>query len=134
MINPTQSAKKISTLREQVFAATVSIPPGCVATYGLLAKRMGCGSAQAIGQALKNNPFAPEVPCHRVVKSDGTLGGFFGSLAPEAIQNKRRLLEREGIEFDAAGRVQERFILRTWTANPPPARRNPPRNPADGGQ
>ncbi|MEI8293641.1 MAG: MGMT family protein [bacterium] len=133
MKNLTQSAKKTSAFQQQVFAATTSIPPGCVATYGSLAKRMGCGSSQAIGQALKNNPFAPDVPCHRVVKSDGTLGGFFGSLAPEAVQKKRRMLEREGIEFDALGRVQERFILRTWTANPPPARRTPRTSPADGG-
>jgi methylated-DNA-[protein]-cysteine S-methyltransferase len=48
-----------------------------------------------VGQALKRNPFAPEVPCHRVVASDGSLGGFHGERQGEMIERKRRLLEEE---------------------------------------
>ena len=64
-------------------------------SYGELARRIGCRSAQAVGQALKRNPFAPDVPCHRVVASDGSLGGFHGERKGEMIERKRQLLERE---------------------------------------
>ena len=118
---PTQSAKRTTTFEERVHAAVRRIPPGFVTTYGSLAALLECGSSQAIGQALRSNPFAPEVPCHRVVKSDGSLGGFFGDSTDRAQMRKRRLLEDEGIFFDPSGRIPERFILRTMKAvNPPP--------------
>ena len=118
---PTQSAKRTTAFQERVFAALEDIPAGFVTTYGSLATLLECGSSQAIGQALRSNPFAPEVPCHRVVKSDGSLGGFFGDSTDRAQMRKRRLLEDEGIVFDPSGRIPEQFILRTMQAvNPPP--------------
>ncbi len=121
MKNPTQSAKRTTPFRQKVYAAVADIAPGFVTTYGALAALIGCGSSQAIGQALKNNPSAPEVPCHRVVKADGSLGGLFGDSTNQAQIRKRRLLEDEGIVFDPSGRIPERFILRTMKAvNPPP--------------
>jgi methylated-DNA-[protein]-cysteine S-methyltransferase len=57
---------------------------------------IGCRSAQAVGQALKKNPDAPRVPCHRVVSSDMRVGGFFGSLTDP---RKREMLEAEGVIF-----------------------------------
>jgi len=113
MKNPTQSAKRTTAFQDRVFAALAGIPAGFVTTYGSLATQLGCRSSQAIGQALRNNPFAPEVPCHRVVKSDGSLGGFFGDSKDRAQMRKRRLLEDEGIVFDPSGRIPEQFILRT---------------------
>ena len=59
---------------------------------------------------MRRNPFAPEVPCHRVVHADGSLGGFFGKTTPAALQKKRDLLEAEGVRFDSANRVESRFI------------------------
>lgn len=122
MKNPTQSAKRTTAFQERVYAALSGIPRGFVTTYGSLAALLECGSSQAIGQALRNNPFAPEVPCHRVVKKDGSLGGFFGHSTDRAQMRKRRRLKDEGIIFDPSGKIPERFILRTMKAvNPPPA-------------
>ncbi len=84
----------------RVYAATRRIPRGRVTTYGELARQIGCRSAQAVGQALRVNPYAPEVPCHRVVAADGSLGGFFGSRAAAELARKRALLETEGVVFE----------------------------------
>jgi methylated-DNA-[protein]-cysteine S-methyltransferase len=119
MKNPTQSAKRTTAFQERVLAALAGIPAGFVTTYGSLATQLGCGSSQAIGQALRSNPLAPQVPCHRVVKSDGSLGGFFGDSTDRAQMKKRSLLEDEGIIFDPSGRIPERFILRTMKAVDP---------------
>ena len=70
-------------------------PAGATITYGELARRIGCRSAQAVGQALKRNPFAPDVPCHRVVGANGSLGGYFGEREGEMVERKRRLLNEE---------------------------------------
>ena len=134
MKNPTQSAKRTTPFRQKVYAAVADIPPGFVTTYGALAALIGCGSSQAIGQALKNNPSAPEVPCHRVVKADGSLGGFFGDNTGHALSNKRHLLESEGVVFNSSGRIPECFILRTGMArNPPHPHGSPPLIHAGGG-
>ena len=135
MKNPTQSAKRTTAFQERVYAALRGIPTGFVTTYGSLAALLECGSSQAVGQALRSNPFAPEVPCHRVVKRDGTLGGFFGNSTDLAHLRKRRLLEDEGIIFDPSGRIPERFILRTMKAvNPPTAQESFRLIPAGAGQ
>lgn len=86
---------KITPFQRRVYLALLDVPSGTTITYGELAKRIGCRSAQAIGQALRRNPFAPEVPCHRVVAADGSLGGYNGERDGEQIEYKRRLLEVE---------------------------------------
>ncbi len=87
--------------QQSVLRAEHAIPRGRVSTYGLIAGRLGdTKAARAVGNALATNPFPIIVPCHRAVKSDGSLGGFQGGPAM-----KRALLEREGIPFDRAGRV-----------------------------
>ena len=73
----------------------LNVPAGATITYGELARRIGCRSAQAVGQALKRNPFAPDVPCHRVVGANGSLGGYFGEREGEMIERKRKLLNEE---------------------------------------
>ncbi len=71
------------------------IPYGKTLSYGEIARRAGSpGGARAAGQAMGKNPFPIIVPCHRVVKSDGTIGGFGGGL-----HHKRALLELEDIEL-----------------------------------
>jgi len=84
---------------QSVFDTICRIPCGRVTTYGLLAKELGCGSSQAVGQALKRNPFAPEVPCHRVISSDLKTGGFSGEREGETIRKKLKLLSEEGVDF-----------------------------------
>lgn len=105
-----QPAKTPTNFESRVYEAVAKIPRGRVSTYGAIASAIGSGSARAVGQALRKNPFAPEVPCHRVVRSDGSLGGFFGKTSGAAWSRKRLLLEAEGIYFDSAGRVEERFL------------------------
>jgi methylated-DNA-[protein]-cysteine S-methyltransferase len=70
-----------------------------VITYAALARRIGCRSPRAIGQAVRANPFAPHVPCHRVIASDLTIGGFTGHTSGPALTKKLRLLAAEGVIF-----------------------------------
>lgn len=88
-------AKGITEFQRRVYMALLDVPRGETISYGELARRIGCGSAQAVGQALRKNPFAPDVPCHRVIAADGAIGGFHGKRAGEMIEKKRRLLEEE---------------------------------------
>lgn len=70
-------------------------------SYKDVAIHVQCESSRAVGQALKKNPFAPSVPCHRVISSDKTIGGFGGSvlITSAKIIKKRCLLEKEGVLF-----------------------------------
>lgn len=90
-------AKREPTAFEsRVYAALKRIPKGKVTTYGHIAKALKVGSSRAIGGACGRNPFAPRIPCHRVVRSDGSLGGYSGGL-----KKKVALLKKEGISCDA---------------------------------
>lgn len=95
-----RASKDITEFQRKVYLELLRVPRGETITYGELARRIGCKSAQAVGQALKRNPFAPEVPCHRVIASDGSIGGFHGMREGEMIDKKKALLKEEG----AAGR------------------------------
>ena len=98
--------------QKRVYDVVASIPEGRVATYGAVSHAVGCRSARAVGQALKRNPHAPRVPCHRVIASDLRIGGFQGSRDGAAIREKTRLLAREGVRF-RNGRLLE--VHRLWT-------------------
>ncbi len=82
------------------------IPPGYVTTYGSIARLLKT-SPRLIGLALKSNDQPLIVPCHRVVKSDGSLGGY--SYGGQSI--KKKLLELEGVELDKNNRVRKQFIV-----------------------
>jgi len=90
-----------------VLALCAAIPAGRVATYGALARALGAPrAARAVGAALRANPFAPAVPCHRVVAADLSQGGFEGvARGGAAGARKRARLAAEGVAFDAAGRL-----------------------------
>ena len=96
----------------KVYEATSRIPRGKVATYGWIARQIGCRSARAVGGALRINPFAPKVPCHRVIASDGSLHGFAGHTSGPLLAKKRRLLKEEGIAVDAFGKAIKAQILK----------------------
>jgi methylated-DNA-[protein]-cysteine S-methyltransferase len=84
----------VPPFHRKVFEVTRAIPPGQTLTYGDVAARVGePGAAQAVGQALGANPFAPVVPCHRVLAAGGKMNGFS---AHGGIVTKRRMLEIEG--------------------------------------
>lgn len=92
-----------SDFQVKVWKLTQSIPRGQVRTYQWVSESLQKpGSARAVGGALGKNPFPIVVPCHRVVRWDGSLGGF---TAPGGIDLKRTLLEREGIFFNAQGKA-----------------------------
>lgn len=101
------NANPTTPFQQRVYAALRRIPRGRVTTYGLLARHLGCRSAQAVGQALRRNPFAPEVPCHRVIAADLRIGGFCGARDGAQIRRKLRLLAQEGVTFDATGRLAD---------------------------
>jgi methylated-DNA-[protein]-cysteine S-methyltransferase len=88
-----------TTFEEKVYEATSCIPRGKVSTYRLIGQSIGCKSSQAVGQALRRNPFAPKVPCHRVIASSLTIGGFGGERDGAEIKRKLRLLDEEGVRF-----------------------------------
>ncbi|MEK6849442.1 MAG: MGMT family protein [Nanoarchaeota archaeon] len=90
-----------TSFQTQVYSLTSRIPKGKVSTYLLISNALN-SSPRAVGQALKCNPFAPTVPCHRVVKSDGSLGGFMGQTKGQEIEKKRKLLKGEGIVVERA--------------------------------
>jgi len=85
--------KSYSLFYQKVWLACAEIPEGKTMTYGELARKIGHpGAARAVGQALAKNPFAPQVPCHRVIRSDGAMGGYSG---PGGIKTKIKMLARE---------------------------------------
>lgn len=85
-----------------VYDLLLKIPPGKVSTYGDLARALGNPSAsRMIGRILGKNPNPIKVPCHRIVMSDGRVGGYAYGIA-----KKRQLLENEGVSLLANGIVQ----------------------------
>ena len=84
---------------ERVWKLMESIPKGKVTTYGLIAKKLNTRAYRAVGNACRSNPYAPRVPCHRVVRSDGSVGGFGGKTSGKTVEEKIRMLRREGVEI-----------------------------------
>lgn len=84
---------ELPPFHQRVYEVTRAIPPGEVLTYGEVARRIGePGAARAVGQALGKNPFAPVIPCHRVLAAGGRSGGFS---AQGGADTKLRMLEIE---------------------------------------
>ncbi|MGB9720001.1 MAG: methylated-DNA--[protein]-cysteine S-methyltransferase [bacterium] len=84
--------KQLGNFQRKVLQSTFKIHRGRIETYGSIAKKVGTPKgARAVGQALAKNPFPIIIPCHRVIKSDGTIGGFGNN--PDL---KRKLLSIEG--------------------------------------
>ena len=87
--------KEAASFQEKVLRTEFAIPRGRVSSYGLIAKHMNKpGAARAVGTALATNLFPIVIPCHRVIRSDGHLGGYQGGLPM-----KRQLLQMEGVKF-----------------------------------
>lgn len=84
----------MSPFQKKVLFLTKKIPKGKVTTYGEIAGVLKT-SPRAVGRALRENPHPIEIPCHRVVKSDGSLGGYLGV---GGVKKKIVLLRKEGIE------------------------------------
>ncbi len=97
--------RKPTDFEMAVYQSVRLIPSGKVSSYGRIAREISRGTARSVGTALAKNPFAPEVPCHRVVRADGSLGGFHGETEGPRLQEKSEMLRSEGVPFLAAGKV-----------------------------
>ena len=85
-----------SDFQKKVLVAEYGIPIGFISTYGRIAEYIGSPQlSRAVGRALATNPFPLVIPCHRVVRSDGSIGGYQGG-----IEIKKRLLEMEGVKIN----------------------------------
>ena len=78
----------------KIYNLLKKVPKGKVTTYKMLAEAAGTKAYRAVGQAMRCNPHAPVVPCHRVVASNGHLHGF-----AHGLKKKAKLLEKEGIKI-----------------------------------
>ena len=83
-------------MQQKVLEMMEKIPRGKVTTYKLIGQKLGTKAYRAIGTVVKNNPYAPRIPCHRVVKSDGTVGFYSGG----GTKTKIRMLRNEGIKIE----------------------------------
>ena len=88
------------SLAEKVYLKLREVPRGKVTTYKWLAEVAGSKGYRLVGQILKRNPDAPRTPCHRVVSSNGKIGGFWGEMSGKRIEEKIRMLEQEGVEVE----------------------------------
>lgn len=89
----------MSSFADKVYALCKRVPRGKITTYKEIGKAIGSAGMvyRAVGVALKHNPHAPIVPCHRVVASDGSIGGFHGHTSGPFIAKKIAMLKREGV-------------------------------------
>ncbi|MCP3686410.1 MAG: MGMT family protein [bacterium] len=83
----------MKSFNERVWSITKKVPKGKVTTYAEIARKMKCKAYRAVGNALNKNPYK-SVPCHRVVKSDGSVGGF-----ARGTKNKIMMLKKEKVDI-----------------------------------
>ncbi|GAA6027948.1 hypothetical protein JCM8097_001796 [Rhodosporidiobolus ruineniae] len=113
---------KVTAFQWRLYDLLITVPSGRVSTYGQFATLLS--SARAVGSALRNNPFAPTVPCHRIVTSTHYIGGFNGEFKAEGkkgakgafepgvfVTEKIELLRREGVDFDGKGYLKDKGCL-----------------------
>ena len=85
---------KQKSFKESCYEQLKKVQKGKVTTYRELARAVGTNAYRAVGNAMNKNPYAPKVPCHRVVKLSGDVGGF-----SSGVKNKIKMLKAEGIEI-----------------------------------
>ena len=91
---------------ERVWDKIKGIPVGKVSTYALVAKSLNSKAYRAVGTALKLNPYAPKVPCHRIINSSGDIGNYSG---PGGIKKKIELLTKEGVKIKN-NKIDSKFL------------------------
>ena len=101
-----------SDFQRRALKRLCQIPPGSVVSYQTLAALVGAPSGQrAIGNTVASNPVPIYVPCHRVIRSDGSIGNYGGGVA-----RKLKLLRAEGFSVDRARRVPPQAVYGHWTS------------------
>lgn len=86
--------KNKKTFNERCYNILLKVPKGKVTTYKEIAIKLNSKAYRAVGNAMNKNPYSPKVPCHRVVKSNGEVGGF-----ASGTRKKIEMLKKEGIEI-----------------------------------
>ena len=86
--------RTLMKFQERVWELLKKIPKGRVTTYKLIAQKIKTKAYRAVGNACHNNPYFPISACHRVVYSNGNVGGF-----ASGVKNKIKLLEKEGVKI-----------------------------------
>ncbi|KAG7441636.1 DNA binding methylated-DNA--cysteine S-methyltransferase [Guyanagaster necrorhizus] len=114
----TNDGKKVTPYQWDVYDFTRKIPCGNVTTYKTVSSAIG-GSPRSVGGALRNNPFAPYVPCHRVIANNLFVGGFCGEWGRDAktgtqFNRKLKLLEEEGLLFTQDGYLNDKDGKAIW--------------------
>ncbi|MDD4106668.1 MAG: MGMT family protein [Candidatus Shapirobacteria bacterium] len=87
------------SFKQDVYDVVRKIPIGKVMTYKRVGEKLGSKAYQAIGQVLKNNPDPKNIPCHRVIKSNREIGGYFGHTGDIIAKKKENLLKIEGVRI-----------------------------------
>ena len=100
----------MNNFRQRIYEIVKTIPKGKVMTYKRIGDKLGSKAYQAIGQALKNNPDPKNIPCHRVIKSNGDIGGYFGHIDDDLSKKKEELLLNEGVKI-VNGKVDMNCVI-----------------------
>lgn len=85
--------REIKSFNERCYEVLRTVPKGRVVTYKQIADKLGTKAYRAVGNAMNKNPYAPVVACHRVINSNGSIGGF-----QSGVKKKIKMLSKEGIE------------------------------------
>mmetsp|Transcript_2074 Transcript_2074/g.3896 ORF Transcript_2074/g.3896 Transcript_2074/m.3896 type:complete len:222 (-) Transcript_2074:159-824(-) len=114
-----------SSFQRRVFDVCCRIPKGYVTTYKCVSEVVK-GNPRAVGQALRHNPYSPLVPCHRILSSDFSLGGFNGTADKSSaeVHRKRQLLSAEGLHFTGS-RLAKHSLSRVLVPSDLVARHTP---------
>ncbi len=95
------------SFNERCYAVLKKIPKGKITTYKEIAKALNSKAYRAVGNAMNKNPHSPLVPCHRVINSNGKLGGFASGL-----KNKIKMLKKEGIEINNGKIILDKYLYK----------------------
>jgi|SRR3989344_6639679 len=97
----------MNSFYEKIYSKLRQVPKGKVTTYKALAHAVRSKAYRAVGTAMNKNPYAPKVACHRVINSDGKIGGFASGTA-----NKIKMLKAEGVEIVGGKIDMKRFLYK----------------------
>ena len=108
MSNKKKNIRENFEMSLKIYDLIKKVPPGKVTTYGELAKSIGkFKSSRVIGKILNKNPFPINTPCHRVVLSNGKIGGYY-----YGTEIKKRILEKEGLKISEGGKIHNFYQVK----------------------
>jgi methylated-DNA-[protein]-cysteine S-methyltransferase len=98
----------MAPFNESCYRILKKVPKGRVTTYKEIARALRSKAYRAVGNAMNKNPYAPKVPCHRVVCSDGSVGGFAGGA-----RKKEKMLTKEGVIIKKGKIDLKKYLFRS---------------------